>query len=96
VGKNIHPFSRCKHHRGADRIDNEAMALWFQNSPFALIYRFVGILGLFKDSDPVVENDEGEDCNLFNFREPAKVAFGGGCPSITGELTSDRCMPLHQ
>jgi hypothetical protein len=34
----------------------------------------VGVLRLFKDGDPVVEHDDGEDCNLFDLGEPESAA----------------------
>jgi hypothetical protein len=36
----------------------------------------MGILRLFKDSDLIVEYDDGEDSNLFDFREPKNAALG--------------------
>ena len=41
-----------------------------QNSPLALLYRFAGILGLFENGDPIMECDDREDCDLFDFRKP--------------------------
>ena len=67
-----------------------------QNPSFALLGRFMGILRLFEDRNLIVEHDDGEHCNLFDFREPETVTPGQRCPSISGELTSDRCISLDQ
>jgi hypothetical protein len=94
VGQNIRPFSWCERHRDAERLDKHH-GMPSQNSHFAFLYRFVGILRLFEDGDPIVEGDDGEDRNLFDFREPKDPAFGRRCPSIRGGLTSDQYTPLH-
>ena len=35
----------------------------------------MGVLRLVKDSDPILEHDDGEDRNLLNFREPKNAAL---------------------
>src|SRR6266404_1195464 len=96
-GENICPFSWCKHHRGADGLGGPPRILR-QNSCFTLLYRFVGILRLFKDSDPVVEYDDGKHRNLFDFSEPKDAAPNQRCPTLVlgGVLASVQCIPLHQ
>lgn len=58
----------------------------------------MGILRLFEDSDPVVEYDGGESCNLFDFSEPEDAALSQRRPTLmlSRVLTSVQCMPLHQ
>lgn len=82
VGQNIRSFSRHKHYRGANRLDNE-IDLRGQNSRFALFCCFTSVLRLFKYIDPIVEYDEGEDRNLFDFREPRKVLMNQRIPLIS-------------
>ena len=76
VCQNIRFFSWCKRHRGADGFDKE-LGVWRQNSQFPLLCRFMGILGLFKDSDIILKYDDRQDRNLFDFREPRNSAFIG-------------------
>src|SRR5258708_11211553 len=82
VDQNTCSFSRRKLNRDAGGPESESQ-LRRQHSDFALFCRFMGILRLFKDSDLIVEYDDGERRNFFNFREP-KSALGQRCPSISG------------
>ncbi len=56
----------------------------------------MGKLRLIEYSDLVVEYDDGEDGNLFNFGEPDNAALGQPRPLVSGTFTSGQCMPLHQ
>ena len=58
----------------------------------------MSILRLFEDSDPVVEYDDREHCNLFDFREPKDAALSQRRPTLmlSRVLTSVQGMPLHQ
>ena len=82
VDQNTCSFSRRKLNRDAGGPESESQ-LRRQHSDFALFCRFMGILRLFKDSDLIVEYDDGERRNFFDFREP-KSALGQRCPSISG------------
>jgi hypothetical protein len=55
----------------------------------------MGILRLIKHSDLIVEYDDGEDSNLFDFGEPKNAGIGQRGPLISGGRTSGQCMPLH-
>jgi len=54
------------------------------------------ILRLIKHSDLIVEYDDGENSNLFDFREPKNVAPGQPVPLFGGGLTSGQCTLLYQ
>ena len=56
----------------------------------------MSILGLIKHSDLIVEYNDGESSNLFDFGEPKNVALGQPGPLISGGLTSGQYIPLHQ
>ena len=56
----------------------------------------MGKLRLIKHSDLVVEYDNGEDSNLFNFGEPKNAAPGQPNPLISGALASDQYTPVNQ
>ena len=92
VSQNIRPFSRGKCHRIADWLESHSV-FRCQHSRFALFCRFVGILRLIKDSDLIVEHDEGEDRNLFNFREPNNAALVSAVFRSMGDLPSAKACP---
>ena len=56
----------------------------------------MGILRLIKHSDLIVEYNEGEDSNLFDFGEPENAAIGQPTPLICGAHTSGQYIPVHQ
>ena len=56
----------------------------------------MGILGLVKYGDLIVENNDGENSDLFNFGKPENAALGQPNSLITGELTFGQCMLLYQ
>ena len=96
VNQTIFLISRRKHYGGADWLENY-VSLWRQNPLVAFFCRFVGKLRLIRHSDLILEYDDGESSNLFDFGEPEKAALGQPTsPLISGTLTSDQYMPLNQ
>ena len=95
VGWNAHSLSWRENNRDAHGFDNKHCTPC-QKSHFALFCRFVGVLGLFKDGNLVVEHDDGYHCNLFDLREPTSAAPGQHYPSISERLTCDQCILLLQ
>jgi len=57
-----------------------------------ILRHFVGVLRLLKDGNSIMEYDAGEGRNLFDFREPKKVALRQHCPLVSGGLTSGQCI----
>ena len=58
----------------------------------------MGILRLFKHSDLVVEYNDRENSDLFDFGEPENAALGQPnsliSGALSGALTSGQCTPL--
>ena len=54
------------------------------------------VLGLVKYGDLIVEYNDGENSDLFNFGKPENAALGQPNSLIIGGLTSGQYMPLHQ
>ena len=75
VGQNICFSSRGEYYGRAGRLDKEP-GVRCQNPHFPLFCRFMGISGLFKDSDIILEYDDREDRNLFDFSEPKSSVLG--------------------